>query len=687
LAGADSLVVLAVDGEAGPFMRGRVIPAGVGVLGLCGRARAAIASPNVLAEPRITLTSEMRAGFAAAGLGAMLAAPMVVQDRLIGVLAVGDRPGRAFSDEETRLAGAFADQVALALELGRLYEEADRRRREAEAAERRAAFLNEATRVLGATLEYETALGRLAQLVVPELADLCTIDLEDATGSVRRVAAVAAGGATADLARECEARYAADRSQSRGALDVLRTGRSAFHPLVSDDVLAAIARDGGHHGVLRTLGIQSVMVVPLIARERVLGAITLATAASGRHYTLADLAFAEEFGRRIAQAVDTARLCREARDANRAKDDFLALVSHELRTPLTAIQGWARVLRTQPLDEETRVHGLETIERNARAQAQIVDDLLDVSRVITGKLRLNMQPVDLVRVIEHAVESVKPAVDAKGLVLTCSRDPDTGPFVGDPDRLQQVAWNLLSNAVKFTPPGGRIDVTLRRSGAHVEIAVRDTGPGIRREFLPYVFDRFRQAADPPTRSVAGLGLGLAIVRHVVELHGGTVHAESEGEGRGATFTVRLPLAAAPVPAVAPLPSPPAAAAARLRGRDVLVLEADEEERRVFGAVLEAAGARVTAVASAAAASVALDARPYAVLVCGAAARDEDGEALIRRLRAQGARLPAVLLAASAGPDDRERALRAGFDAHVTKPVEPNALVAVVTALVRTLVAA
>jgi PAS domain S-box-containing protein len=381
----------------------------------------------------------------------------------------------------------------------------------------------------------------------------------------------------------------------------------------------------------------------------------------------------------------------EAEAANRAKDEFLATLSHELRTPLNAILGWASILAAGKRDSATLARAAETIARNARAQAELIDDLLDVSRIITGRLRLDTRAVNLLPVIEAALDAVAPAAEAKRIRLEAVLDPEAGSVAGDPARLQQVVWNLLSNGVKFTPPGGRVEVRLERLDSQVEIRVSDSGEGIRPEFLPHVFDRFRQADSSTTRTHGGLGLGLAIVRHLVELHGGTVHADSAGEGQGSTFAVRLPVRSA-APRLRDAERRPAAAAGEgtrppaigLTGLRVLVVDDDADARVLLSAALEDHGAQVTAVGSTAEAVSVLDRVEPHVLLADIAMPGEDGYALIRRVRTReagrGRRLPAAALTAYAGAEDRERALAAGFDRHVRKPVEARELATIVAEL-------
>jgi signal transduction histidine kinase/ActR/RegA family two-component response regulator len=422
------------------------------------------------------------------------------------------------------------------------------------------------------------------------------------------------------------------------------------------------------------------MTVPLLVRGRTLGALTFATAESGRRYGPEDLAVAEELARRAGQAVETARLYREAQVANRLKDEFLAIVSHELRTPLNAIMGWASLLRTGRLDAARSEQALDTIERNVKTQAQIVADLLDVSRIITGKLALDVQPVDLVTVVEAALDVLRPAAVGKQIALEARLEP-LDPVSGDPQRLQQVIWNLLSNSVKFTPPGGRVEVTLARAGATARIQVRDTGQGIPADFLPHVFDRFRQADASTTRRHGGLGLGLAIVRHLVELHAGHVEAESLGEGRGATFTVVLPLRPLPMPLQLPRadgdPSLDAAELAVLRGLHVLVVDDEPDTRAVAAAVLERCGCRVSLADGAAPAFALFERDRPDVLLVDLAMPGEDGYSLLRRVRGrspgEGGQVPAAALTAHASSEDRARALAAGFQMHLAKPVSAGTL--------------
>jgi len=375
----------------------------------------------------------------------------------------------------------------------------------------------------------------------------------------------------------------------------------------------------------------------------------------------------------------------EAEEANRAKDEFLATLSHELRTPLSTMLIWAELLRRRALDEPTTARALETLERNTRVMTQLIDDLLDVSRIVTGKLRLDIGLVDLASVVRAAVDAVRPAAEAKRVGVECALDAEVGAISGDAARLQQVVWNLLSNAIKFTPKGGCVRVRLDAEAARARITVDDTGTGITAGFLPHIFERFRQADSTTTRVHGGLGIGLGIVRQLVELHGGRVRAESPGEGRGSTFTVTLPLATAghecePQPiADAKLDPPPT-----LAGLRVLLVDDQVGAREAVTAVLEQCGARVAVAASSAEALEALARFRPDVLLSDVGMPEEDGYALIRKVRAlpseDGGRVPAAALTAYARVEDRRRALLAGYQAHVPKPVAPAELVAVITHL-------
>jgi signal transduction histidine kinase/ActR/RegA family two-component response regulator len=428
---------------------------------------------------------------------------------------------------------------------------------------------------------------------------------------------------------------------------------------------------------------QSARIAPLLQDGQVIGTITViedVTERVNREDRLMKLLVREQAAREEAEA------------ANRAKDEFLATVSHELRTPLNAVYGWMQVLQRSDLEPISRVRGMEAIERNIKMLSRLIEDILDVSRIITGKFSLDVRPVDLVTLIEAALEAVRPAADAKKIELRAALDANAGPVAGDPHRLQQIVWNLLSNAIKFTPAGGRVEIQLKRLNSQAEIIVNDSGQGIPANFLPYVFERFRQADSTSARRHGGLGLGLAIVRHLVEMHGGTAQAASDGEGKGATFAVRLPLLA--VQPALHRSSKRAAAQAnsaeeasgsadanrqaglsdmvRLDGIRVLVVDDDADARETLNIILAQCGAEVRVSASVPEALSLLQRWRPDVLVSDVGMPDEDGYTLINQVRAlkpkPGWNIPAVALTGYAGAEDRSRLLAAGFQLHFSKPV-------------------
>jgi signal transduction histidine kinase/ActR/RegA family two-component response regulator len=391
------------------------------------------------------------------------------------------------------------------------------------------------------------------------------------------------------------------------------------------------------------------------------------------------------------QVEERTQLHRQAEEANRLKDQFLATLSHELRTPLNAIVGWSSMLAAGQLDAETQARAIATIDRNARAQTKLINDVLDVSRIVSGKLQLNIRPVDLAGVVAAAAEAVSHAAAARQVRVELDVDTVLGEIPADPDRLQQVLWNLLSNAIKFTPAGGRVTVEATRTAAHIEVVVKDNGAGIPAEFLPHVFERFRQADASITRTHGGLGLGLAIVRYLVELHGGTVGVQSDGAGKGAVFTVRLPLAPALAQAVAAEAVAAAETSRREPGLDanlagvrVLVVEDEPDSRDLIRALIERCGASVTTVASALDALAAFDAEVPDLVVSDVEMPGMDGYSLMRQLRTRaperGGDVPAVAVSAHVRPEDRARALASGFQHHVGKPIETGELLSTLAIL-------
>ncbi len=491
-------------------------------------------------------------------------------------------------------------------------------------------------------------------------------------------------------------------------------------PIRVDDVMAD-SRYGNlspHYGMPKGhLPVRSYLAVSVISRSgEVIGGLFFGHPAPGV-FTERSERLIVGLAAQAAVAIDNARLYERSRhdaaeraellESERAaraqaeressvKDEFLATLSHELRTPLSAILGWAQILRRQNIGEDERMRGVETIERNARIQAQLIDDLLDMSRIVAGKVRLDVQSLMPAEVVEAAIAALRPAIDAKAIKLGVVLDSSAGPVNGDPSRLQQVVWNLLSNAIKFTPRDGRIQVTLKRFQSSVEIGVTDTGVGIQTDLLARIFERFRQADSSTTRRHGGLGLGLAICKQLVELHGGTIKATSQGEGKGSAFTVYLPIAAvgelhvserapvaSPAPALAPLVSPP-----DLSGVRVLVVDDDRDTRELIARLLDECGAIILTASSAQEGLVALKSARPDVLLSDIGMPDIDGYEFLKRVRAlnadEGGNTPAIALTAFARSVDRTRALHAGFLVHVAKPVEPAELLVTVASVAKRL---
>jgi PAS domain S-box-containing protein len=550
--------------------------------------------------------------------------------------------------------------------------------------ERQTMYLTEATVALGASLKYDEMLSTLARVLVPRLADWCSIYILEGN-ELRNVAVAHADPAKFEAALEYQRKYPTGQ---RGVWQVAGTGETAVFNGITDDMLKVAATDPTQLEILRAFHIRSALIAPIRLRNEVLGVISLVSTRSGHHYDEDDVALAEELGRRAGVALENARLyraaqesARAAEEASRAKDEFLATVSHELRTPLNAILGWSTLLKDR-LTDPAFVKPIQVIHRNAQRQVRLVDDIIDVSRVITGKLRLDAKPADLISIAREAIEVIRPSAVAKQIDIEFVPLGDYFLLVADSERLQQVVWNLLSNAVKFTDPGGQVRLSLRQERSSVILSVTDTGKGIEPGFLPFVFDRFRQADSSTTRRVGGLGLGLALVRHIVELHGGQVAAASEGPGRGARFSITLPIRAvipsapesAPRARASPLPAQPATA---LTGIRVLVVDDEPDALDLIAAVLRDAGAFVETATSAAEGFGSVKRAPPDVLVSDIGMPDEDGFLFMRRVRAlpmlEGGAIPSLALTAFAREEDRARAIAAGYTTHIGKPVDPGAL--------------
>jgi len=753
-------------------------------------------------------------------------------------------------------------------------------RQEAEADQQRAEFLVKISATLASSLNYESTLASVANLVVPYFADWCSVDLLQENQSIHRVAVAHRDPEKVKLAWELHQRYPKDLDAGEGVPKVLRTGQAEMVAEISDAVLAAAMSTTGfanadpeHLRIMREIGLKSCIIFPLKARERIFGVISFVTAESERRYSTADLSLAEDIAHRAAIAIDNARLYQEAQQAqktaeialeriarlqsitaalsesltpaqvseviveqsmaalgassalvalvneskteleivravgyspdlvdawrnfpidspsplaeavrtgkpiwaqpiqnrvaryphlaqmyaqydfeawisiplmvegwavggislgfahfqelngedqafilavaqqcaqaiarahlyeaertarnaaesaNRIKDEFLAVLSHELRTPLNPILGWAKLMRSRKLDQATSDRALETIERNAKLQTQLIEDLLDVSRILQGKLNLNFEPINLVSVIEAAIETVRLSAQAKSIQIQIILESGVGQILGDANRLQQVIWNILSNAIKFTPTGGEVKIKLEQVDSQVQICVTDTGKGIVPEFLHYVFDYFRQADGATTRKFGGLGLGLAIVRHLVELHGGTVQAESLGEGKGATFTVKLPCLEDESKEIKDEKDNSSLVATQflpLSGLEILVVDDDADMREFLPFMLEQYGASVTVAASAIEALTALSQSQLNLIISDIGMPEMDGYMLMRQVRSlepeQGGTIPAIALTAYAGEMDYQQAIAVGFQLHISKPVDPEELVKAIVLL-------
>ena len=559
----------------------------------------------------------------------------------------------------------------------------DRRREEL-------AMLAEVGAVLAETaVDQRLALQRLTDLCVPRLADCCSIYIRDGD-RLTDLTITHRVPEKATLVRELYERFPLRPDAPHGFPAVLRTGRPERVAGVKEEFYARATRDREQLRLLLAVGAVSWMVVPLsVDRMPPFAVMALVNAESGRDFTEDDMALAEEIARRAALVLDHARLFDVARreraraeEATRAKDEFLAVLSHELRTPLASILGWSRLLRSGAHPPQKVTHAIEVIERNAEAQSRLIADLLDVSRIVTGNVRLDLGSVDIGNTVEMAVEAIAPAAAAKNIQIVSELEGDA-IVRGDGPRLAQVVWNLVTNAIKFTPKNGRVDVRLRRVSSDVEIAVHDSGAGISAEALPFVFERFRQEDASVVRSFGGLGLGLSIARHLVELHGGSVTASSPGKGQGSTFTVRIPLSPVATTAITrPAVRPQGHAsrgddAANVAGLRVLVVEDEPDARELLAELLGSCGVQVQMASSVAEALDAFQRDRPEVILSDIGMPDEDGYALATKIRAlpddAGGNTPMIALTAFAGEQDRTRALVGGFDAHVAKPVEPSEL--------------
>jgi signal transduction histidine kinase/CheY-like chemotaxis protein len=607
------------------------------------------------------------------------------------ILQTAKESSLSFSmDEFDVLAGCLSVGVAEAVAEYVRHAEA-----KTEASQAKQAFLTEAGQLLASSLDYRSTLTRLTRLIVPRLADWCSVHINGVSIDATPIAHV--DPAKAEVLRDMYRRFPLPSDVRYSVRHAVGTGESKLIAEVTPEIFHAITLGPEHAAMLRSTGFRSGMVLPLVVQGEAFGVLMLAYGESGRNYDEGDLAFASELARRAAIAIDNARLYELSQNersrveaATRAKDEFVAMVSHELRTPLNAILGWLRLMRRGMLPESRREHALEVIERNATVQGRLIADLLDVSRIITGKLRITLSQVDLSQVIGMATEGVRPAADAKNIQIHLDIAQAGAIMRGDADRLQQVAWNILANAVKFTPKNGVVEVHVRRAESDLELTVQDNGAGIDPEFLPHVFESFRQADGSTSRRYGGLGIGLSIAKHIVELHGGTIEAESRGIGQGALFRVRLPIRpGASTPSVARVPAtqkqesaPPPAPG--LEGVRVLVVDDDADARELLAYVFESSAIEVRTAGSASEALEVLKEFTPHVIVSDIGMPLEDGYSLIRSIRTlpdeDKKGIPAIALTAFARNEDRTKALVEGFNLHMAKPVEPSVLVRAVADL-------
>jgi PAS domain S-box-containing protein len=610
-----------------------------------------------------------------------LLVPLKVRGQAIGVLSLTrNHPGEAHTLDDQSWFQDLADRAAMAIANARLYQQAQQARQQAEETADRTARLQSVTAALSESL----TPAQVAEVIVDQ-----SLAVLNASSAI--VAILDENGTELEIVHSFG--YQQDFPQAWRRFPIttpvplaqaVRTGE----PIWEESTQERIARYPHLADVYAQLNYAAWISLPLMVEGRAVGGVSI-NFAQFSPLSDDDRAFMLALAQQCAQAIVRAQLYeaeRQARDeaeaANRIKDEFLAVLSHELRSPLNPILGWVKLLRSRNLDEKAVDRALDTIERNAKLQTQLIEDLLDVSRILQGKMVLNVCPVNLATVIEAALETVRLAAQTKGISIQLMLDPEVGPVAGDSGRLQQIVWNLLSNAVKFTPSGGQVEVRLQQVGDGAQIQVKDTGKGISPEFLPHVFECFRQADSKTTRQFGGLGLGLAIVRHLTELHGGTVRAESSGEGQGATFTVQLPLMI-----VAPESSANCerfAIPANLNGVRILFVDDEADMRELAEFILTEYGAKVSLASSAIEALSLLTEFKPDLLISDIGMPEMDGYMLMRQLRMrspqQGGQIPAIALTAYAGEINQQQALAAGFQSHIAKPVEPEVLVRAISSL-------
>jgi signal transduction histidine kinase/ActR/RegA family two-component response regulator len=678
LAAADgSLVGIAFGGAMKElFPVGHTISGGpVSVSGLAMREGAAVWSDDTFSDPRLVLADEIRERMRQAGDASVLAVPLRNKGKVLGALSIADRAGRCFSKAEADILQAFADQAGLAIENARLYEDARRRQREAE-------VVAELTQRMNASLDLPTTLGRL----VEGARELCE-------GDIARIVVRDPASGRMELRHQVGARWegyhegmVVEAGAGTGGIVLLTNKPFRTEHYAEDPRISAHYREAS-----RADGTVAQIVVPIPGEAGVAGLLYV-DRRERRPFSDSDEAILVRLADHAATAIRNSQLFAaeqraraDADAANRAKDQFLAILSHELRTPLSAILGWARLLTAGRLDGAQQRQAAGIIERNAVLQSELVSDLLDVSRIVAGKLEIDRIPVDLLLVVRAAVEAAGADFEAKNVRLVTELDSVAGEILGEPRRLQQVVANLLSNAVKFTPPGGVVEVRLVRHETSARLTVSDTGEGMDAAVLPRIFDPFEQGDASTTRRHQGLGLGLAIVRQLVELHGGTIRVESEGKGKGTTFTIDLPVLAVRRGRTADGPQDASLPTTGLEGCRVLIVDDQPDARDLLAVVVGQSGADVKVAASAREALQILAGHEIDMLVSDIAMPEMDGFTFIETVRRQhggqvGVGLRAVAVTAHMGQHVRERAIAAGFDAHAVKPLNPEDLLLLLTKL-------
>ena len=676
---ADAYAVWRRDGDVWRCLASHGLPAAVTTAEISGAGDEHLAGPIIAPDVQtVPALAGRTAAYKAAGIRSLLTVPLLIRGRPVGTIVYYYRRPNEPTDIELRIAQAVAELAAAAIGSAELYEEQQLLRATAVQRADRAAFLAEASARL-TSLDYEKNLEAIAQLAVPRFADWCVVDLLEG-GELRRLAIAHTDAAKVEFARELHRRYPPRRDDPGGFWHVITSGNSVLASGIDDELLRRTARDAEHLSILREVGLRSAMLVPLGRGNEVYGVLTFVLARGDRAYGEEDLDFAQELGRRAAYAIENARLYRQAQEASRAKDEFLAALSHELRTPLNAILGWASILRARPEGQIER--GLDVIYRNAKVQTQLVEDLLDASRIVSGRMSIDLKDVPLRPIIVAAVETILPQAVEKDIEFKTDLPEAEIVIRGDAARLQQVFWNILSNAVKFTPRGGRIDVGTSTSQAEVAVHVTDTGAGIRSEALPFIFDRFRQADASSTRRYRGLGLGLTLSRQLTEMHGGRIGASSPGPGRGAVFTVSLPLVEAPTRTTI---THVRAADDALAGLRILAVDDDPDSLDVLTSLLRMHQATVFGASSAVEALDLLQREQPDVVISDIAMPEHDGYWLmqqVRRIAAEGGRaVPCIALTAFANETARRRAIATGFAAHLSKPLNPDELVTIIRPLI------